>query len=91
MHVEVRDLNKHFGDFHAVKDVSFDIAKGHLIGLLGPSGGGKRRFCVCSQGLKAQARGDSFPRKSRESSAASRARHWICISELCVVQTYECF
>lgn len=41
MHVEVRGLNKHFGNFHAVKDVSFDIQAGHLIGLLGPSGGGK--------------------------------------------------
>lgn len=44
MHVEVRGLNKHFGNFHAVKDVSFDIQAGHLIGLLGPSGGGKLPF-----------------------------------------------
>ena len=34
MHIEVRGLNKSFGDFHAVKDVSFDIEKGKLIGLL---------------------------------------------------------
>lgn len=52
MHVEVRDLNKHFGDFHAVKDVSFDIAKGHLIGLLGPSGGGKTSILRMLAGLE---------------------------------------
>ncbi|KHF31518.1 Sulfate/thiosulfate import ATP-binding protein CysA [Paenibacillus sp. P1XP2] len=52
MHIEVRGLNKHFGSFHAVKDVSFDIAKGHLIGLLGPSGGGKTSVLRMLAGLE---------------------------------------
>lgn len=52
MHVQVRDLNKHFGAFHAVKDVSFDIEKGHLIGLLGPSGGGKTSILRMLAGLE---------------------------------------
>ncbi|SFS40133.1 sulfate ABC transporter ATP-binding protein [Paenibacillus sp. 453mf] len=52
MHVEVRGLNKHFGNFHAVKDVSFDIEKGHLIGLLGPSGGGKTSILRILAGLE---------------------------------------
>ena len=52
MHVEVRDLNKHFGTFHAVKDVSFEIEKGHLIGLLGPSGGGKTSILRMLAGLE---------------------------------------
>ncbi|MED5021060.1 ATP-binding cassette domain-containing protein, partial [Paenibacillus chibensis] len=52
MHIEVRGLNKHFGDFHAVKDVSFEIAKGHLIGLLGPSGGGKTSVLRMLAGLE---------------------------------------
>lgn len=52
MHIEVRDLNKHFGNFHAVKDVSFQIEKGHLIGLLGPSGGGKTSILRMLAGLE---------------------------------------
>lgn len=52
MHVEVRGLNKHFGNFHAVKDVSFDIQAGHLIGLLGPSGGGKTSILRILAGLE---------------------------------------
>ncbi|MUG66000.1 sulfate ABC transporter ATP-binding protein [Paenibacillus campinasensis] len=52
MHVEVRDLNKHFGSFHAVKNVSFEIEKGHLIGLLGPSGGGKTSILRMLAGLE---------------------------------------
>lgn len=58
MHVEVRGLDKHFGDFHAVKDVHFQISKGHLIGLLGPSGGGKTSILRMLAGLETPDAGD---------------------------------
>ncbi|PAD77624.1 sulfate/molybdate ABC transporter ATP-binding protein [Paenibacillus campinasensis] len=58
MHVEVRDLNKHFGSFHAVKNVSFEIEKGHLIGLLGPSGGGKTSILRMLAGLETPDSGE---------------------------------
>jgi sulfate transport system ATP-binding protein len=58
MHIEVRNLDKSFGDFHAVKDVSFEIAKGHLIGLLGPSGGGKTSILRMLAGLETPTSGD---------------------------------
>jgi len=58
MHVEVRGLNKHFGDFHAVKDVNFTIIKGHLIGLLGPSGGGKTSILRMLAGLETPDNGE---------------------------------
>ncbi len=37
----VNNLSKHFGEFKAVNDVSFSIAKGEIFGLLGPNGAGK--------------------------------------------------
>jgi sulfate transport system ATP-binding protein len=58
MHIEVRGLNKSFGDFHAVRDVSFDIEKGKLIGLLGPSGGGKTSILRMLAGLETPTSGD---------------------------------
>ncbi|WP_017811479.1 sulfate/molybdate ABC transporter ATP-binding protein [Paenibacillus shenyangensis] len=58
MHVEVRHLDKHFGQFHAVQDVSFSIAKGHLIGLLGPSGGGKTSILRMLAGLESPGSGE---------------------------------
>ncbi|MBW7462249.1 ATP-binding cassette domain-containing protein, partial [Paenibacillus sepulcri] len=41
MNIEVRHLTKTFGSYEAVSNVSFSINRGKLIGLLGPSGGGK--------------------------------------------------
>ncbi|OEF96510.1 sulfate/molybdate ABC transporter ATP-binding protein [Desulfuribacillus alkaliarsenatis] len=58
MHVIVRNLNKKFGSFHAAKDVSFDIKKGKLIGLLGPSGGGKTTILRMLAGLEIPCSGD---------------------------------
>jgi ABC-2 type transport system ATP-binding protein len=39
--IEVRALVKRFGDFTAVKGISFDVAEGEIFGLLGPNGAGK--------------------------------------------------
>ncbi|CAJ1316178.1 sulfate ABC transporter ATP-binding protein [Paenibacillus sp. PK4536] len=58
MHLEVRNLDKHFGQFHAVQDVSFNVQKGHLIGLLGPSGGGKTSILRMLAGLESPDSGD---------------------------------
>lgn len=60
MHVEVRNLDKHFGSFHAVKDVSFNIEKGQLIGLLGPSGGGKTSILRMLAGLEQPDSGEIY-------------------------------
>jgi ABC-2 type transport system ATP-binding protein len=39
--IEVRDIVKKFGDFTAVKGISFDVKAGEIFGLLGPNGAGK--------------------------------------------------
>ncbi|MEI8269831.1 MAG: ATP-binding cassette domain-containing protein [bacterium] len=39
--IEVKNLTKKFGDFTAVKDVSFSIEKGQIFAFLGPNGAGK--------------------------------------------------
>lgn len=39
--VEVKNLVKNYGDFQAVKGISFSIDKGEIFGLIGPNGAGK--------------------------------------------------
>ena len=39
--ISVKDLRKKYGDFEAVKGISFDVQKGEIFGLLGPNGAGK--------------------------------------------------
>ncbi|HVO06210.1 MAG TPA: ATP-binding cassette domain-containing protein, partial [Burkholderiaceae bacterium] len=39
--IDVRALNKHFGDKHVVKDLSLRVQRGEILGFLGPNGSGK--------------------------------------------------
>jgi ABC-2 type transport system ATP-binding protein len=39
--IDVKGLNKHFGDKHVVNDVSMRVRKGEIFGFLGPNGSGK--------------------------------------------------
>jgi len=39
--VDVRGLNKHFGDKHVVKDLTLQVPRGEIYGFLGPNGSGK--------------------------------------------------
>ena len=39
--ISVKDLIKKYGDFEAVKGISFDVMEGEIFGLLGPNGAGK--------------------------------------------------
>jgi ABC-2 type transport system ATP-binding protein len=39
--IEIQNLSKRFGQLHAVEDLSFQVAKGEVLGFLGPNGAGK--------------------------------------------------
>ena len=54
----MKDINKTFDGFHASRDVSFGIEKGHLAALLGPSGSGKTTILRMIAGLDRPDDGD---------------------------------
>ncbi len=45
--LEVRNLNKKYGDREIIKDVSFDMDKGETVVVIGPSGTGKSTMLMC--------------------------------------------
>jgi sulfate transport system ATP-binding protein len=52
MSIEIRDVNKRFGSFVALEDVSVSLPTGQLTALLGPSGGGKSTLLRIIAGLE---------------------------------------
>jgi sulfate/thiosulfate transport system ATP-binding protein len=50
--IEIKDVNKKFGDFVALEDISLTIPTGQLTALLGPSGGGKSTLLRIIAGLE---------------------------------------
>ncbi len=57
--IEVRDLQKSFGDNHAVEGVSFDVQQGEIFSLLGPNGAGKTTTISMLSCLLRPDRGDA--------------------------------
>ena len=43
--IELKNINKHFGDLHVLQDVSLRVSKGEVVVIIGPSGSGKSTLC----------------------------------------------
>src|SRR5882672_1280856 len=49
--IEVQGLNKRYGDFTAVRELSFRVQPGEVLGLVGPNGAGKTSTLRCLAGI----------------------------------------
>ncbi len=50
--IQMKNINKHYGDFHALKNVNFDVKKGEVVVVCGPSGSGKSTLIRCINRLE---------------------------------------
>ena len=58
--ISVKDLVKNYGEFHAVKSISFDVYEGEIFGLLGPNGAGKSTTLEIIETLRTKTSGKIF-------------------------------
>src|SRR5690606_32200621 len=58
--IEVRRLTKYYGSAPAIKDVSFTVRPGEVVGFLGPNGAGKSTTLRILSGLLRADRGEAY-------------------------------
>lgn len=56
--ISVKNLQKNYGSFEAVKDISFDVFEGEIFGLLGPNGAGKSTTLEIIETLRQKTSGE---------------------------------
>ena len=56
--ISVRNLVKNYGNFQAVKGISFDVYEGEIFGLLGPNGAGKSTTLEIIETLREKTSGE---------------------------------
>jgi len=50
--IEMTNIEKHYGDFHALKDINFSVKEGEIVVICGPSGSGKSTLIRCINKLE---------------------------------------
>ena len=73
--IELRHVDKHFGDLHVLKDMSLSVGKGEVVVVIGPSGSGKSTLCRAINRLETIDSGEiliegkPLPQEGRELAA----------------------
>jgi general L-amino acid transport system ATP-binding protein len=56
--IEIKDLNKYYGDFHVLKEINLDVKEGEIVVVCGPSGSGKSTLIRCLNRLEEHQSGN---------------------------------
>lgn len=56
--IEIRGLNKYFGDLHVLKDINLSVKEGEKVVIIGPSGSGKSTLIRCVDYLEEPTSGE---------------------------------
>lgn len=72
--VSVSNVDMHFGDFHAVKNASFELQNSKFLTILGPSGSGKTTLLRMIAGFLTPSAGEIFINGSAVNAVAANKR-----------------
>ncbi|HMF12470.1 MAG TPA: TOBE-like domain-containing protein [Gemmataceae bacterium] len=75
MSITIKDLNKRFGSFQALDNVSLEVRDGELLALLGPSGSGKTTLLRVIAGLETADSGSVLYRGEEVTHRSARDRN----------------
>ncbi|MBN2418764.1 MAG: ABC transporter ATP-binding protein [Deltaproteobacteria bacterium] len=75
--VAVKGLEKRFGDFTAVKDISFSVKRGEIFGFLGPNGAGKSTTIRMLCGILLPTKGEGMVAGHDILSESEKIKHSI--------------
>lgn len=56
--IEIRDMNKWYGEFHVLKDINITVPEREVLVVIGPSGSGKSTLIRCINRLEEHQQGD---------------------------------
>ena len=85
--LEIKDVNKHFGDLHVLKDIDLTVDTGEVVVVIGPSGSGKSTLCRTINRLETIDTGHDHDRRQAAARggqgagrAARRRRHGVPVA-----------
>jgi len=58
--IQMKNIEKYYGKFHALKNINFEVQKGEIVVICGPSGSGKSTLIRCINRLEDISSGDIF-------------------------------
>jgi branched-chain amino acid transport system ATP-binding protein len=73
--LEMRKVSRFFGGIAAIKDVSFEVRKGEILGLIGPNGAGKTTMFNVVNGFYHPSRGEVY---FKDQKVSGFKPHQIC-------------
>ena len=73
--LEIRKVSRFFGGIAAIKDVSFEVRKGEILGLIGPNGAGKTTMFNVVNGFYHPSRGEVY---FKDQKVSGFKPHQIC-------------
>lgn len=56
--IEMKNVEKYYGDYHALRNINFTVAQGEIVVICGPSGSGKSTLIRCINRLEEIDEGD---------------------------------